>query len=136
MHPLYPVANRLVGKYVYCAHVSGRVHYGLLQSVTSSGVYLMPSHGIRPIKQDSAEDRLDFAIQQHSFQDNGSHQENTDTEFVYFPGAYLAFGALTGLGLGLAFGAARPSGYGYGGYGGYGGYSGYGGWGYGRRYLW
>ena len=104
MHPLYPVATRLVGKYVYCSHVGGQVHYGILQSVTTTGIYLMPTQGANLSNADSRGSQLDLAL--HS-------QDQTDSTLVFFPAAFFAFGALTGLGLGLAAGRRPYYGYGY-----------------------
>lgn len=98
MHPLYPVASRLVGRQIYCAHVSGQVYRGLLQSVTTSGIYLMPTRGVTMATATDQELGVDIQI---------DSQTQDDTTVVFFPAAFFAFGALAGLGLGYAAGR-RP----------------------------
>ncbi|OFW78161.1 MAG: hypothetical protein A2201_06285 [Alicyclobacillus sp. RIFOXYA1_FULL_53_8] len=93
MHPLYPVASRLVGRQVYCSHVSGRVYRGLLQSVTPGGIYLMPGATMAT----ATDEELAVDIK------NDSLAQDEPT-LVFFPAAFFAFGALAGLGLGYAAG--------------------------------
>jgi hypothetical protein len=97
MHPLYPVALRLVGKPVYAHHVTGRVYHGLLHSVTYTGIYMMP-YGSRARLVSAAGDdlRTSWAA--------GVKAEG-DADLVFAPLAFFGFGALAGLGLGLAAGA-------------------------------
>ena len=96
IHPLYPVARRMVGRPVYVHHVTGRVHYGLLQSVAPHGIYVTPLRGgaqMMSASETSAPVLLED-LQTPAMQ----------PDLVYSPGGYFAFGALTGLTLGaLAF---------------------------------
>lgn len=114
-HPLYPVACRLVGRPIVAYHVRGSVHHGILQQVAPHGIYMLP-YGAGYASGDKNDLTLNHAMD----------STNRNYDLVYAPGAFFAFGALTGLTLG-----ALAGGYGYG-YGGYGG--GYGGYGY--PYAW
>lgn len=106
MHPLYPVARRMVGQPVTAIHVNGTTHSGLLQSVAPHGIYMGPM----PRMVSATSDSRDVKPLGTS--------DIADIELVYSPLGYFAFGALTGLTLGAL--ASRPY---YGGY--YGGYGGY-----------
>lgn len=94
-HPLYHHALRLAGQPVYAHHVNGRVYHGTITSVTRSGIFLVPHPvGARMaggVRAESAE--LLHAI-------GGG---DAKPELVYSPGAYFAFGALTGLTVAAAF---------------------------------
>lgn len=86
-HPLYPMAQRLMGRRVNIHHISGRVYCGQLHSVTQSGIYVSectPSY--------------------INFQADTSQSLEDDLEFVYSPLAYFGFGALAGLTVGALAG--------------------------------
>ncbi|GMA66279.1 hypothetical protein NZD89_29150 (plasmid) [Alicyclobacillus fastidiosus] len=91
MHPLYPVARRMVGRSVVAHHVNGRKYTGVLQSVTPSGIYLLPSTAAVSFNNNE-ESSVELSIQK-GVQDGKA-------SLVYAPAAYFGFGALTGLALG------------------------------------
>ena len=87
-HPMYHYASRLVGKQVYVHHMNGTMYHGTLTAVQPSGVYVfLHPPGSRFATANSTDLDLQRAI--------GS--ADVDAEMVYWPGAYFAFGALTGL---------------------------------------
>lgn len=92
-HPLYHQAFGMVGRYVYVHHLNGQTYPGILQSVTQSGIYLMP---YRPRTVLTHADETYFGL---TFAVN-KQDVNADFQPVYAPGAYFAFGALAGLSLG------------------------------------
>lgn len=98
-HPLYPVAQRLVGRHVHVYHRNGQVFPGYLQSVNSRGIYLVHS------SYASADDTSISAV-------TLGEASDADVTPVYSPAGFFAFGALSGLTLGAL--ASRPYGYGYG----------------------
>ncbi len=81
-HPLYYHARRYEGKQVFVYHQNGVVYQGIVSMVTPTGVYLLNCHPINRLVSDQADER------------------EAKLELVYVPGAYFAFGALTGLTLG------------------------------------
>lgn len=83
-HPLYGHALRCVGKQVNIYHVNGLIYTGTLTHVTPTGVYLLNT---RPV--------MGYA----SLQGDSQTEEPT---LIFYPGAFFAFGAMAGLGLGLA----------------------------------
>jgi hypothetical protein len=88
-HPLYHHAVRMVGRPVYAYHVSGRTHYGTLQSVAQHGVYIMPqSPRVRMVN-----------MEQEGVSDFQDANVDVDAQLVFAPAAFFAFGALTGLAL-------------------------------------
>lgn len=93
IHPLYPRAMQMVGRYVHVHHVNGAIYPGTLQSVTRTGIYLLPY-------------RYGTGLASHSESGTERPQILADTtpqlnvEPVYSPGMYFGFGALTGLTLG------------------------------------
>jgi hypothetical protein len=90
-HPLYPVARRLVGRPVNAHHVSGRIYSGHLQSVTMSGIYMLP-YGATVVNMTDSNSEIKHVIQRYDAGEN--------VELVYSPLVYFGFGALTGLTLG------------------------------------
>ncbi|EPZ49206.1 hypothetical protein [Alicyclobacillus acidoterrestris] len=95
MHPLYPVACRMVGCSVVAHHVYGRKYAGVLQSVTPSGIYLLHSRVVVSFNNND-ERSVGFSILKDV--------EGGQADLVYGPAAYFGFGALTGLALGGAAG--------------------------------
>jgi hypothetical protein len=95
-HPLYPVANRLVGRHVIAYHVNGRAYPGILHSVHHHGIYLIHTS---PVSADTRELNASTL---------GDLNATEDVQPVYAPLGYFAFGALTGLTLGAL---ASPYGY-------------------------
>ena len=86
-HPLYYHARRYAGQPVFVYHQNGVVYHGIVSMVTPTGVYLLNCHPIQRLI---------------GYQANESE---AGLELVYAPGAYFAFGALTGLTIGaLAYG--------------------------------
>ena len=83
-HPLYYQAKRYVGRPVYAYHMNGSVYHGTLHMVARSGVYIM---NCRPVSYLAS-------------MEQGDASSDVSPELVYSPGAYFAFGALTGLTLG------------------------------------
>jgi hypothetical protein len=92
-HPLYPVACRIVGRHVNVHHMSGRTYTGLLQSVTPSGVYVMPHSG--PMRYACATELTPDIT--HSIHGEDGDEGN---QLVYAPAAFFGFGALAGFTLG------------------------------------
>ncbi|MCL6443909.1 MAG: hypothetical protein K6T83_10715 [Alicyclobacillus sp.] len=94
-HPLYGHALRLVGKPVYAHHIRGRSYHGILQSVAPHGIYMtLHGPGMRLMSGDAV--NMEHAIDAQLAMTG----QSADAELVYSPGAYFAFGALTGLTLG------------------------------------
>ncbi|MFD1675705.1 hypothetical protein [Alicyclobacillus fodiniaquatilis] len=91
VHPLYPVACRMVGKSVVAHHVNGRKYPGVLQSVTTSGIYLRPYTAMVGFN-DNGEHSVELSLQ--------TDIQDAEASLVYSPAAYFGFGALTGLTLG------------------------------------
>lgn len=88
IHPLYHHASRLVGMPVYVHHMNGSRYHGTLTSVSPQGVYvILHPPGARLQASNSTALDATYAI---------SNRDMHAAE-VYFPGAYFAFGALTGL---------------------------------------
>lgn len=98
-HPLYPVARRMVGRRVNIHHRCGSVYRGTLHSVANHGIYVAPyQQGYRMMA--SEDDVLDVTLL-----DDTNSLLTADATQVYAPYSYYAFGALTGLTLGVAAGA-------------------------------
>jgi hypothetical protein len=92
-HPLYPVARRLVGRPVNVYHRSGTVYCGVLNSVAHHGVYVSPCvPRTRVISADGSDAQSEHALL--------APMDEVNPELAYSPGAFFAFGALTGLALG------------------------------------
>ncbi len=91
-HPLYYQAKRCIGRPIYLHHANGRVYHGIVHAVTPNGVYVLYS---RPV----------YGMASASSEDTDQPYADAHVELVYFPGAYFAFGALTGLTLGTLAGA-------------------------------
>ncbi|MCL6454685.1 MAG: hypothetical protein K6T78_13855 [Alicyclobacillus sp.] len=98
MHPLYPVATRMVGRPVFVHHVNGSVYHGTLTSVAPHGIYVVQhppgtrlASGLR---------QADDAVRLMGDSSAGSSSDPSGVELVYWPASYFAFGALTGLTLG------------------------------------
>jgi hypothetical protein len=92
-HPLYPVARQYVGRPVDVHHVSGTIYCGVLQSATPHGVYVSPCvPRARIISADGGDLQSEHAIL--------AQTDSVHPELAYSPGAFFAFGALTGLTLG------------------------------------
>lgn len=95
-HPLYPVARRLVGRPIVAHHINGRAYPGILHSVQSHGIYMYHTS----LASFDEGDKDVMAL--------GDLESSENTEEIYAPFGYFAFGALTGLTLGAL---ARPYGY-------------------------
>lgn len=90
MHPFYRQATSLVGRPVY-VHANGRVHYGILHSVTTDGVYLRSLNRQTTVKADHADPlNLDPLL----FTDTG----NIELEEVFWPFFFLPWLAIGALG--------------------------------------
>ncbi len=92
-HPLYPVAQPLVGRPVNVYHVNGRVYCGVLDSVAPHGIYVIQPRAL----VSGTHDTTSITVA-----DNRSAESTLD--LVYSPAAYFGFGALTGLTLGALAG--------------------------------
>lgn len=90
MHPLYRHATTLVGQPIY-VHCNGRVHHGVLHSVTSEGVYLRPMNrtGTASATHDDS-----LNVQQLPL----TETENMDIENVFWPLFFLPWLAIGALG--------------------------------------
>lgn len=93
MHPLYDHATHLVGKPVYVYHTTGQVYHGTLQTVIPTGIWVhlsnqpaTPACGVR----------TPFSAS-HALLDHRT--DDSDLEPVFWPAAFFAFGALTGIAL-------------------------------------
>ncbi|WAH38825.1 hypothetical protein [Alicyclobacillus dauci] len=95
VHPLYPVASRLVGRHVIAHHVNGRAYPGYLTSVARHGIYMVPAR-YRVVNMDG--------LDEPTFREIDSCDSEEDFDLVYAPAAYFGFGALTGLTLGALAG--------------------------------
>ncbi|MFB5191826.1 hypothetical protein [Alicyclobacillus fastidiosus] len=91
MHPLYPVACRMVGRSVVAHHVNGRKYTGVLQTVTPSGIYLLQNRAVVSFNNNE-ECSVELSIQKGI--------RDGQASLVYGPAAFFGFGALTGLALG------------------------------------
>ncbi|MDP9727179.1 hypothetical protein ACOJUR_12945 [Alicyclobacillus tolerans] len=89
MHPLYHHAIRLRGQSVYVHHLNGTVYHGVLHSVTTKGIYLLPH---RP------GGRLASAQSNELQGQNALHEpQDMQLEEIFFPAMFFGFGALAGL---------------------------------------
>ena len=91
-HPLYPIARGMVGRPVYAHHMNGTTFYGVLQSVAPHGVYLLNARRVALAGATMPAANGEYAL--------AEQVSDNDVDLVYAPGAYFAFGALTGLTLG------------------------------------
>lgn len=92
VHPLYPVAQRMVGRPVNIYHVNGRTYRGVLQGVAPHGIYVMP------------QGRLMSGTAEKDAVTADKLTSDAAVDLVYSPYAYFGFGALTGLTLGAMAG--------------------------------
>ena len=98
-HPLYYHAMRYVGRPIYVYHQNGYVYHGTLSMVSRSGIYVLNCRPIgHPVnyQSDSSKSVTDLL--------DVTHNEEAKGSLIYVPGAYFAFGALTGLTLGALAG--------------------------------
>lgn len=92
-HPLYPVAQRLIGRPVSIYHINGTTYRGCLHSVHSTGIYVAECN---PAYASSG---LDLS--------SPTASKNDELTLIYSPLAYFGFGALAGLTFG-SLAARRP----------------------------
>ena len=91
MHPLYDHATRLVGKPVYVYHATGQVYHGTLQSVVPTGIWVhLSGQPATPANSVQTPFSASHALLVEKTADN-------DLAPVFWPAAFFAFGALTGL---------------------------------------
>lgn len=91
-HPLYPVAQRMMGRPVNVHHVNGRTYSGVLGHVAPHGIYLAPRGSLMSGTPHTDAITADEAA------------SSSDIDLVYSPYAYFGFGALTGLTIGALAG--------------------------------
>nr|NNM90407.1 hypothetical protein [Bacilli bacterium] len=97
MHPLYSNAVRCMGQPVYVYHVNGFIYRGFLTQVLPAGIYLTQCRAVASY----VTMQIDTENSEQIFTDN-PHALRPRIDLVFIPGAYFAFGALAGLGIGLA----------------------------------
>lgn len=91
LHPLYYRACRLVGQPIYAQHMNGQLYQGTLMSTTPHGIYMMPhGRGARLMSTTNANSASSHTV-------SVAQNPTQDLQLAYSPGAYFAFGALTGL---------------------------------------
>ncbi len=90
MHPLYRHAQTFVGQPIY-VHCNGRVHYGVLHSVTTEGLYLRQTNGNRTVSGEQ-ENSVDVTPLHLAKQTDG------DIEEIFWPLFFLPWLAIAALG--------------------------------------
>jgi|GEM_PF-2947636 len=92
MHPLYHRAKGMVGQPVI-VHAYGRVHRGVLHSLTTDGIYVRSTAGAGMASHDTT-----GLSQLDTLQAPATDRESIDVEHVFWPLLFLPFFAIAALG--------------------------------------